>query len=205
MALAQHMPTDSSLPHAMSGTVAQNKGLAEAGVPVAMWPQRTEVRWSHDWGADGRARFCSVPSSWCHLLHGVLSGCPGSALGDELKRVWTMLTTPKGLSAQCPSAAVLHLCSRGQASPKLQRGQNVLVPWGQWCREGVSLRAGIQWGQLAPVWSGGPAPRPAAALIFCRVFGRRHPLGPPPLPGFQGSGKVPLLLRDAVALNYLLL
>lgn len=63
----------------------------------------------------------------------------------------------------------------------------------------------MQRGQFAPVWSEEPAPEPAAALIFCRVFGHRHPLGPPPLPGSQGSGKVPLLLRGAVALNYLLL
>lgn len=130
MAPARHMLTDSSLPDAVSGTVAQNKGLAEAGAPVIMWPQRTEVKWSHDWGVGGQARSCSVPSSWCHWLHGVLPRCPGSARGDGLKRVWTVPTAPKGLSAQCPSAALLHLCSRGQASPKPQRGQNVLVPLG---------------------------------------------------------------------------
>lgn len=106
------------------------QGFAEAAAPVITWPQRTEVRWSHDWGVGGQARSCSVPSSWCQRLHGVLPRRTGSVLADKLKRVWTIPTTPKGLPTLCPSAALLHLCSRGQASPKLQRGQNLPVPSG---------------------------------------------------------------------------
>lgn len=173
-----------------------------------MWPQRTEMRWSHDWGVGGQAPACSVPSSWCHRLHGVLPRCPGSALGEELKRVWTIPTTPRGLPARHPSAALLHLCSRGQALPELQRGQNFPVPsgtLGSVVQRRVSLRAGLQWGQFAPVWSGGPAPRPAAAPSILQGVGSRHPLGPPPLPGSQSGGRVSPLLRGALGLNYLLL
>lgn len=171
-----------------------------------MWPQRTEVRWSHDWGVGGQAHSCSVPSSWCHRLHGLLPRCPGSALGDELKRDHPHHSqgSASPVSISSTPASVLQGPSITQAS----EGAKPLCPLGDPGANGAGK--GCPWGQgysgdLNQCGMGCLHQDQQQPLVFCRVFSHRHPLGPPPLPGSQGSGRVLPLLHGAVALNYLLL
>lgn len=131
-------------------------------------------------------------------------------------------TSSTRLTCALSGLVLPHPCFRGAGAkrpPSFRGGQkrgktslSPCAPWGwQWlelpCKEGVSLRTGVQQGQTAPAQGGGPAPGPAAAPGAPQGGGAQVPAGTPAQ--LPGGGRVPLLplwccgTKLFITLNYL--
>lgn len=115
------------------------------------------------------------------------------------------------LAHALPGLVLPHPCCRGAGvkhCPSFREGRkggktflSPQAPWG-WqrpelsCREGVSLRTGVQWGQPTPAWGGGPAPWLAAAPSALQGSEAWAPAGTPAQSrGVAGSPSAPVVLQ----------